>query len=397
MLRNSEYVVILFDASRSMRRTDYNPSRLESGKRAVKKMIETRLDEDPTTDFALIRFSDESKKLTEFTNLKSELFEELDKIEVGGDSALGDALAMAIKLIIKELRKVGAKIPKIVVFSDGNYTTSAVDPIKMARLAEGLKIKIITFPIGETSNMNILKRLSDLSKGNYHYSNDTETLYESAVKFAQSNYKKSGVGKESFIQNPAFLRKIAANLLRVQDLTKDDEQKIKQIRGDVDYKKCSICFSDTDPQTKGSFFVTGRYCPNCKTPFHLHCLAGWARSQDSPKLKKSGTVRCPHCFYLLKIPTEVTQIQRLKILSRGNSKKTVGSESTEEFEVSIVNSSLLGEEAMYNSCPVCNFIFEEDQEIVKCGNPDCGILYHKSCFKELKNSRCKSCGVKLKL
>lgn len=380
-----------------MRRTDYKPSRLESGKKALTKLIEKRLEEDPSTDFALIQFSDKAKKLTEFTNLQKELLEELNNIELGGESALGDALAMAIKLIIKELRKVGAKVPKILVLSDGNYTTTAIDPIKMARLAEGLNIKINTFPIGDAPNMNILKKISDLSKGNYYYTNDAETLYDAAIKFADSNYKGSGMGRDSFIQNPAFLRKIAASLLRVQDLTKDDEQKIKHIRGDADYKKCSICFSDKDPQTKGSFYVTGRYCPNCHQPYHLSCLAGWARSQDDPKLKKSGTVRCPHCFYLLKIPREVTQIQRLKVLSGSDLKKTIGSPDTEEFQVSIFNSSDLGEEAMYNSCPVCNFIFEQDQEVVKCGNPDCGVIYHRDCFNDLKNNRCKACGVKLKL
>ena len=58
---------------------------------------------------------------------------------------MGDALAISIKVIIEELRKIMAKLPRILVISDGNYTKTAVDPVKMARLAQGLGIKIDSF------------------------------------------------------------------------------------------------------------------------------------------------------------------------------------------------------------------------------------------------------------
>ncbi|MBD3196165.1 MAG: VWA domain-containing protein [Candidatus Lokiarchaeota archaeon] len=396
-IRIPENIVLCIDASRSMYRSDYTPSRLSCSIKAFKTLVEERLSEDPATTFAIVKYSDSYKKVLDFSSLKDELFDALDNLKYQGASPLGEALAYSIKLLIEELRKMAAKPPRIVLISDGNYTTSAADPVKMARLAKGLNIKIDTFRLGEVSHLNILKRLSDLSGGRYYYNNDLDSLIESAKNLAKDNLKPSGSSSKPPTENPAFLRKIAANLLRVQDLTKDQESRIKQIRGVADYKKCSICFSDQDPETKASFFLTGRFCPNCNSPFHVHCLAGWASSQDDPKLQRSGTVRCPHCFYLLKIPTEVTQVKRLKAYKGTQMNIEVDKTKSKTFFAQKLNTSYLGDEAFYNSCPVCNMIFEEDEDIIKCGNKDCGVLYHEECFKELDDSHCKNCGKKLKL
>jgi hypothetical protein len=265
----------------------------------------------------------------------------------------------------------------------------------MARLAQGLAIKIDSFRIGEMSQLNILKRLSDLTGGNYYYSNSPESLLDSAHRLADDNFRVASLKSENIIDKPEFLRKIAANLLRVQDLTKSQEIRIKQLRGEADYKKCTICFSENNPYTKGSFYLTGRYCPNCQTPFHVHCLAAWASSQTDQTLSESGTCRCPHCFYLLKIPSEVTQIQKLKILTGDISQKEIGAGKPEIVPADLTNISNLGEEALYKSCPVCHLIFEEHQEVVRC--PTCNEIYHEPCFKKLDNSLCKTCFSKLHL
>ncbi len=395
--RYPENIVICIDTSRSMFRRDYSPSRIVCSIKAIKKIVTERLNLDPSTSFAIIKFSNSAKKLIDFTNIQDDIFQALTSLSVQGTSAIGEALALSIKIIIEELRKIVEKIPRILLISDGNFTKTVVDPLKMARLAQGLNIKIDAFRLSNGGKINILKRLSDVSGGKYYYNNDEITLYDSASNFSNSNIKTSNSDLSNKIENPAFLRKIAANLLRVQDLTKDQEQRIKQIRGMTDFKKCSICFLDKDPVTKGSFYLTGRYCPNCQTPFHIHCLAGWADSQGDPKLKRSGTCRCPHCFYLLKIPTEISQAQRLKILTDMQSGPSTSQKSIDVNTAFKMKASFLGDEALYNSCPVCNMIFEEHQEIIKCGNYKCGVLYHHDCFLKLENNICKNCGSKLEI
>jgi len=378
-----------------MFRTDYKPNRLVCSINAIKKLIKERLTLDSSSAFSIIKFSDNAEKLIDFTNFETELYEPLGSLSLGGKSALGDGLALSIKMVIEELRKIMAKAPRILVISDGNYTQTAIDPVKMARLAEGLGIKIDSFRIGEMSQLNILKRLSDLTGGNYYYNNSPDSLLNSAQRLADDNFKVASVKSEKLIEKPEFLRKIAANLLRVQDLTKSQETRIKQLRGEADYKKCTICFSENNPYTKGSFYLTGRYCPNCQTPYHVHCLAAWATSQTDQTLSESGTCRCPHCFYLLKIPSEVTQIQKFKILTGTSSQKEIGAQKPEVVPADLTNISNLGEEALYKSCPVCHLIFEEHQEVVRC--PSCNELYHIDCFKKLDKSLCKTCFSKLHL
>jgi len=382
---------------KSMFKTENGPNRLEACINALKELIKIRFEEDSSSSFAIVKFSDKAKKVLDFSNITEHLYSALDSLTFGGHSMLVEALALSIKLIIAELRKIAAKIPRILLISDGNYSKNDVDPIKIGRLAQGLNIKIDTFRIGDASNLNILKRLSDISGGRYYYYNDIESFFKSARDFALANVKTFGSSSKSSIENPIFLRKIAADLLRVQDLTEDQEQRLMQLRGEADYKKCSICFSNKDPKTGGSFYLTGRYCPNCQTPFHIHCLAAWASSQKDTSLKSSGTCRCPHCFYLLKIPSEVTQLHKFRTLTGSRAQKKIGSETPEMFTASVMNINDLGEDALYNSCPVCNYIFEEGQKVVQCGNPECGTLYHIECVQKLNNGVCKKCDMKLNL
>jgi len=391
--RIPENIVVCIDISRSMYRTDYQPNRMKCSIDAIKKLISERIAEDASSAFAIIAFSDKPKKIVDFTNMKGQLFDAIDSLKLSGKSSMGEALGLSIKLIISELRKLEAKIPRILVISDGNYTKMSIDPMKMARLAQGLNIKIDSFRLGELSAVNVLKRMSDITGGKYYYNNDAQTLLQSAHDLAISNVKTYGGGDSSLIENPAFLRKIAADLLRVQDLTKDQEQRLLQIRGLGDYKKCSICFSDTNPYTKSSFYVSGRYCPNCQTPFHIHCLNSWADAQKDKKMRLAGTVRCPHCFYLLKIPTEVSQAQKLTSMRKPRIKQKDAPKEPEISHVEEIIFKDLDSDEMFNSCPVCNFIFEEGQEILRCEN--CKTLYHEKCFSLLKNSQCKKCGVKL--
>ncbi|MHA2399255.1 MAG: VWA domain-containing protein [Promethearchaeota archaeon] len=396
--RIPENIVICLDSSRSMYRKDFAPNRLTSCVNAIKSLLTERFTSDTLSTFALVKFSNSAEKVIDFTTSTyvDSFNKALDSLRCGGYSAIGEGLALAIKTVIAELRKIGAKPPRILLISDGKIMKSAVDPIKMARLAQGLNIKIDTFLVGDAGQNNILKKLSDLTGGRYFYTNDSQSLIRSAKEIAADNYKKYGSDKDVISENPAFLRKIAADLLRVQDLTKDDEQRVKQLRGEGDFKKCSICFSDKNPYTKGSFYITGRYCPNCTTPFHIHCLAGWADSQKDKMIKQSGTARCPHCFYLLKIPTEVSQIQKLRVLSRGT--KEEPGKKPELFPAKRIGDvANLGEDALFSACPVCNLIFEKGQKAVQCGNLECNILYHEECFKKLKDGQCRNCDVKLHL
>ncbi|MHA1988126.1 MAG: vWA domain-containing protein, partial [Promethearchaeota archaeon] len=111
--RVPENIVLCLDTSRSMCRKDFAPNRLMSCISAVKELISKRFSIDNLSAFAIIRFSDTAEKVMDFTTLSyiTNLNNALDSLTCGGYSALGDGLALAIKTVIGELRKIGAKPP----------------------------------------------------------------------------------------------------------------------------------------------------------------------------------------------------------------------------------------------------------------------------------------------
>ena len=65
--RIPENIVICLDTSRSMRRTDFPPTRLISCIRAVKTLITERFNIDSLSTFAIVKFSETAEKVVDFT------------------------------------------------------------------------------------------------------------------------------------------------------------------------------------------------------------------------------------------------------------------------------------------------------------------------------------------
>jgi len=315
---------------------------------------------------------------------------------------LTNALEEAIELILKDISKEMIIVPRIVIISDVYCTSSSS---KYLEVAKNLNIKIDTIRIGKLPvnryfrrkyfrRKNDLELISNTTDGRFFRINDTESLKNTELIIAKPNIKSFRTDLAANLKNPKFLREIAVDLRRGQELTRDQAQWTKEIRGYADFQKCLICFSETDSISKASFFLTGRYCPNCNAPFHVYCLALWVESQKNKNLKVARTFKCPHCFYLLKIPHEVIQMLNLKQLSDHNISRKVISQRLITGQAELTNISNLGDKALHDSCSLCNYIFEDNQKLVQCV---CGTIYHFDCFRKLRNGQCRDCGVKLKL
>jgi Mg-chelatase subunit ChlD len=113
-----------------MFRTDYAPNRFEACKQAILKLIERRSQFDPSSGFALVTFSDRAWKWIDFQEgAKYDQFSEvLEQLPVGGTSAMGEGLGVAIKMLMEQMRLSGAKVPHILLISDGIFTPGKVAP-----------------------------------------------------------------------------------------------------------------------------------------------------------------------------------------------------------------------------------------------------------------------------
>jgi len=397
----SESVVIVLDASRSMYRSDYSPNRLEASKQGifnlVKSIIENEESMGGTTAFAFVVIKNNPKMIFDlFDGAKfNEFLKVLNEIKCGGINSLGEALGMAIKILIEDIRSNGARVPRILVFSDGKYKTSKIDPMKMAMLAQQLTMHIDTIRVGDVEHSNIMKRLSENTEGKYFYINNIQEILTTTTDLAQSNFEAPGSSyQKGKIKIPSMvLKKIAKPLLTEAEMNKgsnDQKEVLARLRGTKQYDKCSICFQSDDPISKTSFRISGRFCPNCAMPMHMSCASMWAKSQDKTG---DGTVfRCVHCLYLLKLPASVQTAVRMhtEVKKRGIKRKEI-----QTFNVTPISTKKLGSLALYSACPVCNGIFEEDETVIKCGNPSCKAIYHMNHFDQLPDHICKICGHKL--
>jgi uncharacterized protein YegL len=399
----SESIVIVLDTSRSMYRSDYSPNRLEACKAGILAFVEARFNNDVemggSSSMAFVTFNDSAQTVYDFPDdpRYEQFAEALETITCGGSSSMGEGIGKAIKLLIEDIRRAGARVPRILIFSDGKYSSSRVDPLKMANLSSQLGMLVDTFRLGEVEHFNVMKRLSDITEGKYSYSNDSAVMVEAAKAFGESNIQAHGSNYQKGKGFNKILKKIAAPLMNEAEMSKgstDQKDLISRIRGTKSFQKCSICFMSDDPISKTNFGVSGRYCANCAQAMHTSCASMWAKSNDK---ESDGTVfRCPHCFYLLSIPASVQTAVKMHAEVKKEIKKEASGQVAQSFNVSPVIAESLGEAAMYSACPVCNGIFDEDEQVVKCGNLDCNAIYHLSCFNKL-NGICKSCGSNLTL
>jgi uncharacterized protein YegL/DNA-directed RNA polymerase subunit M/transcription elongation factor TFIIS len=377
-----------------MFRTDYTPNRFIAAKKTLLAFVQTRLKSEAATQVAVVTCGDKVKRVLEFTSQYDEIEESLQKVDVGGKSPLGDALGVAVQMLIGEMRKAGARIPRILLVSDGKSSKTSIDPVTIAKLCGGLNIYIDVIRLGAVEHFNILKRLSQMTNGQFFYSNDAADMVATAIKLAEHPAASNSVFDKDDAKFAPLLGQIAGNLISISDMNQDQRSIINNILG-KNAEKCVICFSTNDPVTKAPFNVSGRYCPNCNNPMHISCAAMWAE-QDTKRTSKE-IFRCPHCFYLLKIPGEVAKARQLhKQMKSTESNAAPSSDGERVVPTKRAMAREFGDTAMYSACPVCHNIFEEDDPVVACGNEDCNAIYHENCFPKLEGGRCKKCGLKFK-
>jgi Ca-activated chloride channel family protein len=137
-------VILVTDASRSMRAKDVDPSRLEAAQRAGERF----LDRVPSAvRVGLVGYSESPHTLESPTDDHGEVRDALDGLAADGGTATGDALTAALAML--DRKDSGKRRPPaaIVLLSDGKSTTGR-DPIEVARIAGHRKVPVYTVALG---------------------------------------------------------------------------------------------------------------------------------------------------------------------------------------------------------------------------------------------------------
>jgi uncharacterized protein YegL len=384
-----EDTVILLDTSRSMLRKDFKPSRLAVELQTAKNFIQSKLSIDMKDRISVISFGDTTHKLIDFAFEEEKLINSLKNIQISGKGILHEGIAFALQILVEEMRKIGGKIPRILIITDNKLVFNKDRLDKMVNIAKGLGVYIDACQLGGIQGYeeNTLKRITQKTRGEFGFFNNTKEIVNAGKAFAS----KKDVRETIDYFNPEKKEEIAPLVSEIAlPLRRPNLLEIRLIMNGISRgkEKCNICHSVKAPITGSDFYSEGRYCPSCERAMHLSCAAMWAKKTQY----KENVFRCPFCFFLLELPRAALKFARDK------DEGTMGITIMEDDEGKETKLMLIPPENVNQidaSCFYCHSIFLGDYQVFQCEK--CGSYYHKPCLDKMikEISACRNCGAKI--
>jgi Ca-activated chloride channel homolog len=143
--REEATIVLAMDVSRSMKATDVQPTRLDAARVAAK----TFLDQVPEKfRVGVVSFATRAAVAVPPTEDRALVATALDTLKPGEGTAIGDAVALSLR--VGRPNRAGAQIPPraIVVISDGVRDGGRVDPQEAAQQAKRRGVPVYTVLVG---------------------------------------------------------------------------------------------------------------------------------------------------------------------------------------------------------------------------------------------------------
>ncbi|MHA1869757.1 MAG: hypothetical protein ACTSXF_02310, partial [Promethearchaeota archaeon] len=306
----------------------------------------------------------------------------------GTKAYLIDAINQGFQTLAKSMMKLfEGKLFRMLIITEGQVDHREDEPDwrELIDKSEKIGIYIDVVEISDIDHKNILRSVASGTHGEYIKCtiNDAEAYISSlAPKKKNVSMNQSEADKNMV----SFLELIAQPLIRLDDKIKDPMELTKIITSEDESTTCAICHSSTCMICKGPPFACGAYCPNCGRFFHEHCFAAWAEnSKDTPP----NIGKCPVCFALLKVPGAMYRVKVLSSRLKGQFEP-----DEKRYKARKIKARDLGIKGAQIECDWCHNIFDANEDILECGNPDCDAHYHMDCFNEMikhTKDRCRVC------
>ena len=371
-----------------MLRKDFKPSRLAIELQAARNFIKSKLSVDMKDRISLISFGKTEKRLIDFAFNIDKINASMKRIQISGNGILHEAISFALQVLVQEMRKLGGKTSRILLITDNKLEFDLNRLEKVINIAKGLGVYIDICQLGgeQEHGKLSLKRIAQLTRGQYSYFNNSKEFLEGIKLFAS----KKEVRKTSDYFDPQKKEDLAPLISEIAlPLRRPTVLEIKLIlSGRSNQEKCQICHSVKAPATGSDFYSEGRFCPSCDRAMHLSCAAMWAKKTEY----KDNIFRCPFCFFLLELPRAALKFaedkneesQEVKIL--------------EEDKGRIANMHLIPDSDIAQidaSCSYCHNIFLGDYKVYQCDK--CGSYYHQPCLNKMINEikACRYCGAQI--
>lgn len=179
-----EDVVVALDSSISMRAHDYEPSRFEAAKVAVRRFTEVRLTTSPMDRVGVVVFYGYALPIVRPVCDRELVAGLVSKLRVLGEATnLGDALIVAANMF--DENRVQGFSKRILVITDGTFNQGP-DPVTAALYASsrGIKIDFLTLGKLEGSDLEIVKGCTTETGGKHMVAQNTGELISHVVAMA---------------------------------------------------------------------------------------------------------------------------------------------------------------------------------------------------------------------
>ena len=144
--REEATVILAMDVSRSMKATDVEPTRLDAARTAAKAFL-TQVPEKFRV--GVVSFATRAAVAVPPTEDRVLVVEALDTLAAGEGTAIGDAVALSLRLGQRERESDGAVPPRaILLISDGAQDGGSVEPAAAAQQARTRGVPVYTVLVG---------------------------------------------------------------------------------------------------------------------------------------------------------------------------------------------------------------------------------------------------------
>jgi Ca-activated chloride channel homolog len=138
-------IMLVTDESASMRATDVRPTRLNAAKTAANRFVESV---PAQVNVGVLAFNGTPSVLQSPTADRNAVFAAIERMQAGGGTATGDAIATAVNVLRRVPGELGRRPPAAILLLSDGKATSGRDPARAAQAAGRLHIPVYTVALG---------------------------------------------------------------------------------------------------------------------------------------------------------------------------------------------------------------------------------------------------------
>jgi Ca-activated chloride channel homolog len=144
--REEATVMLVMDVSHSMAADDLTPNRMAAAQAAAHAFVEAL---PPNLRVGLISFSSAAAVQLPPTDDRAALGQAVDRLWVGGGTAIGDGLNLALDQIAAETTRADEPLPALVVLLSDGQSSLGAPPAEAAERAQAMGVPVYTVGVGQ--------------------------------------------------------------------------------------------------------------------------------------------------------------------------------------------------------------------------------------------------------